>query len=525
MSLVLYKQPNTLDLVHNHLFFQIKGVPPDYQPGAKVWWKIETTHGLPSDGDEIHLPFLGQVHKFIFSDVFPMPSLPDGFNCALPTTSHRDICTALGNYLPFKQYYTITYDGVQFVIEALLLGADYNISDSVFPDEYDNRDYWPGLNKVIPTNYHFLAQLSANKLSAVGTFISLPEFRIDPDDDLLSHIEVGDLLRSRFRNYFELPDFDLSAPSKALIPVISYYLIFKEMSGDNMLSTLTTTTYKVINGKVNRADHPRFNLRTWIASEKKFLTNMPKQVYTWFEAKHFLYYLSPFATDTSVRVKLEINSKEGNAPEEHMSEVTTLKQDEILIIPVTGMLASLTNMAKLHYVSVSLINDADVTIANAVTFFYLPKTMHNRAFLFQNRLGGFDTLITRAQKNTFKVKKKEQRRIMTPDYSPYLGDLSSDDPEMQDTFTAETIPVSGAMVQHYKEMAASRVAFMQSDDRWVRVWIEPGSFKAEDENKDLNIFKFTYKPMFDGDILSTKLSLPEPAHEDYSLEYLKTDYI
>jgi len=291
-----------------------------------------------------------------------------------------------------------------------------------------------------------------------------------------------------------------------------------------MLSNLTTTTYKVINGKVNNADHPRFDLREWIGSTKKFLNNMPNQVYTWHQAKHYLYFLSPFSTDTPVRVKIAINSTDGDAPQEHISAATTLKQDEILLIPVTGMLSNITNMAKLLYASVSLIDAGNTTIANAITFYYLPKTLYNRAFLFQNRLGGFDTLITRAQDNDFKVKKNEQRRILTPDYSQYLGDLSSDYPQIEDKFTAETAPVSAGMIQHYKEFAASRVAFLQSDDRWVRVWIEDGNFSCQDEDKDLHVFKFTYKPMFDGDIISTELALPEPEHEDYSKEYLKTDY-
>ncbi len=534
MSIVLYKNPHAVDLVHNKLFFQIKGIPANLNPGEKAKLVIDTRSDsidpddpplwYPENNSSMELTCLGQTHRFIFLDAFPVMVPPDGYDYVLPTNSNRDVATALSNYPPFRDNYSIYFTGILMNIQALIDGAGYNIIADKLPEPYSEHENVSGVDPVSPTNYHFLVQVFANNLSDPGTFVPLPEFRIDPNNDQLSHLEVGQILRSRFRNYFELPDFSLSKPVKALIPTISYYLSFKEMSGVNLLSTLTTLTYKVINGRVNHADHPRFNLRTWINTDKKFLSNMPSQVYTWHGAKHFLYYLSPFSNVTQVRVKLDINSTQVTDPDEHFSEVISLNQDEILIIPVTHMLDSIATPEKLVSVSVSLIDSSDITLANAITFLFLPKTLFNRAFLFQNRLGGFDTIITYKQSNSLKVKKDEKRQILTPDYSPYIGDLSSDEPDIEDTFTAETAPVSSAMAQHYKELAASKVAFLQGDDRWIRVWIEAGSFKTVDEKKDLHVFKFKYKPMFDGDMLSTELKLPEPPHEDYSQEYLKTDY-
>ncbi|TLX73687.1 hypothetical protein E9993_14615 [Labilibacter sediminis] len=522
MSLVLYKTPNPIDLVHNLLFFKIKGTDHTLTEGLKAELIIDITTA-PSSGDVLTLTFLDQDHVFLFTSNVNQ-SLPPGVNCLLPIADKYEVFLRIANYMPIKSNYSCAYMGTFIALVALLEGDEYDITGVMNPDNSWSFESISGIINSFRSNYHFLVQVFANKLSDTGTFSALPEFRIDPDGDQLSHIELGRIIRPRFLNFFELPDMDLSAPVKGLIPVVSYYLVIKEMSGQNLISTLTTSVFKGVNGKVNHASHPNFNLRTWINSEKKFLTNMPSQVYTNHSAKHYLYYLSPFSADTAVRVKMDINSKDAALAPEFISEAITLKQDETMLIPFTQMLANITSLQQLVYVSVSLINSADATIANPITFIYLPKKEHNRAFLFQNRLGVFDTVITQVQSNTLKVSKEGKRTILTPGYSSYIGDLSSDDPEIEDTFTAETGPITAAMAQHYKELAASRVVFLQSDDRFIRVWIEKGSFKILDEDNELHNVKFNYKSAFADDILSTDLKLPEPAHEDYSLEYLKTDY-
>lgn len=521
MSLVLYKQANLLDLVHNLLFFQIKGTNYVITEGAKSVTMLGF-NDIPAVGSEMTMAFLNQTHHFLFTDDLTQ-NLPENVTCLLPVSTKQEIFIYLSNYPPIQVNYKCSFDGIYMTLEAFEESDRYDINTTQLPPNWDSS-IQQGITPLVRSNYHFLIQVFANKLSDVGTFAALPEFRIDPDGDQLSHIELGRIIRPRFLNYFELPDFNLSTPVKGIIPAVSYYMLIKEMSGQNLLSTLTTTVYKCINGKVNHANHPDFNLRTWINSEKKFLTNMPAQVYTNHSAKHYLYYLSPFSSDTAVRVKMEINTKDRALAPEFISEATTLKQDETLVIPFTQMLSAITSLEKLIYVSVSLINGADATLAHPVTYIYLPKTEHNRAFLFQNRLGVFDTVVTQTQSNTIEVSKEEQRRILTPGYSSYIGDLSSDDPEIEDTFTAETGPITAAMAQHYKELAISRVVFMQSDDRFIRVWIEEGSFKILDEENELHNVSFKYKSAFADDMLSTDLKLPEPTHEDYSTEYLKTDY-
>jgi hypothetical protein len=522
MSLVLNKYPQSLDLVHNRLFFQIQGTSKVLQEGSKASFKI-TMPDAPSVGQEMQLTFMSRVHNFIFT-LDPDQDVPDGYDYVLPSYDKSEMFLYLANYAPLKTYYTGSYLTSYMEFEAIVEGSDYNITVDSLPTENWTSEITDGVDYEEVSNYHFLVTVYANKLSDTGTFTALPEFRIDPDDDQLSYIELGRILRPRFLNFFELPDFDLNTPTKAILPVLSYYMVLKEMSDTTILATKTTGTYKVINGKVNHSSHPDFNLRTWINSYKKFLTNMPSQVYTNYSAKHYLYYMSPYAADTSVQVYFDINSKSDSDPETYTSDSITLSQDGILVIPVTDILASISTPSKLVYVTVSVKTESGTTIAGTKTYIYLPKTEYNRSFLFQNRWGVFDTIVIQKQSNTLEVEKETNRTILQPGYSQYIGDLSSDDPEIEDTFEAETGPITLAMAQHYKELAISRVVFLQSDDRWIRVHIVKGSFSISDEDDELHNVKFTYKSAFADDMLSATLSLPEAENKDYSDEYLETDY-
>ena len=80
------------------------------------------------------------------------------------------------------------------------------------------------------------------------------------------------------------------------------------------------------------------------------------------------------------------------------------------------------------------------------------------------------------------------------------------------------------MAQHYKELIASRSAYLQVPGGWVRVLISAGNVSIFDDEKDLQTVKLKYSPAFSDDHINHSLVLPEVDQEDYSMEYLKTDY-
>lgn len=371
-------------------------------------------------------------------------------------------------------------------------------------------------------DYHISAVFFVENLSAVGTTTSLPEFRLDTDDDDVAELfDFGEIIRSRFFNYFPLPDFSMTETIKAANVLIGYTVVLAEKDGDNQLSTLTVGEYKALNGRVNDSIHPNFDVRDWINTYRKFLTNAPAHIYTYNGAKQYLYYLNPYPNQISVLVQMVAVTFSGE--QKYQSAYITINANETLVVPVMDIITAQFGQTTIE-VQVWIEDNVRTMLAGVQTFHIIPKTLYARTFLFQNRYGVFDTLTIANTDNSFKTERIEGVRTLTPNYKTLDGNVSSEIALVDDTFEAETGPIPIATAQHYKEMAETRAVFLQDADRFVRVHIESGSFKIYDDTKDMQIVKFKYKPAFRGDLLNSQLDLPKGAPEDYSMEYLKTDY-
>jgi len=525
MSLIAYNQPKGLDLAGNHLFFKVKGT--DYLVAAGEKAQLRLSGGIPANAEFFSLTFKGRSHHFYLSNAVPIP-VPEGYDMVIPSNvvSVGGISHLLANYPPLSEYYEVETLNPDLLITAKAEGEAFTIiADMSGVTAWSVANERAGENRIVRENYHVKALFSLENLSEKGTFVSLPEFRLDPDSNQLVELEVGEIIRRRFLNYFDLPDFILPDPVKAQVATMAYKLSLNEMSGTTVLSALHLVNFSALKGKVNRADHPDFDLREWINSNKRFLTNQPGRIYTWLGAKHYLYWLNPMGgINRGIRIKVEMISAVALEPETYWFDLDGIYQDEVIIIPVTDIVMAFPNGDQALEAHVSVVSADGITLAGLQSYQYLPKRLHARAFLFQNRLSGFDTVTTQYQQNTLKVTKDENRRILTQGYSRYQGDLSSDEGEAEDIFTAETGPIPAAMADHFKEMANSGVVFLQGDDRFIRIWIEKGSFKLTDETDDLQNVKFKYKSAFAGDLLNSQLKLPEAPHKDYADEYLKNDY-
>lgn len=529
MSLVIYKQPKAIDLAGNHLFFEVKGTDYLAVKGAKAMVSLSDFQAT-RDYDTLHLTFMGKTHKFFFSESRPVnqePPIP-GYDFILPAGPEGIplVPPYLSQYIPIALYYNVYMDsnGRSMIIEAKKDGPLYNITADVVPAAWEIEPGRVGVDEVYRANYHARAKLSVENLSKKGTYISIPEFRLDADGNQLFTIYLGDMLKRIFINHFDLPNFEMDDPSKALVSQLQYKIDLQEMDGSNQLATLTIGPLKAIKGKVNNADHPEFDLRQWLNSTKSFLTNQPRRIHTYLGAKHYLYWLNPLPGSSTVRVKMEgITTDAANPTISYLSAPYTLQQDEVLLVPVTDLLMQQPGANSVMQLAVSVVTGS-VVLAGEQQYLFSRKRMFARAFIFQNRFGVFDTITTQFQENTVKVEKDENRRMLTPGYSRYVGDMSSDEAEIEDIFTAETGPIPAAMAAHFKELVSSGSVFLQKDDRFVRIWIDKGSFNLTDDADELQNVKFKYKPAFAGDMLNTQIRLPEAPHEDYSNEYLKTDY-
>ncbi len=527
MSVLIYNKPKDIDLAGNKLFVRLKGTEYLITEGKQAYIYI-LANGTPADGNNFSVTFLNSVHKFYFSTDSPLPLPPAGYDWVLPAVADLyQVVDAMNGYPALTTYYTVQTDGSGIFIKAKEEGEYYNITANLdSTPNYSLLTEVQGEERVVKEDYHIKALFYMENLSDPGTTKPLPAFRIYPDSNQIATIEIGEILRRRFLQYFDLPDFSMTGVVKAKVSTLSYSFVFYEMSGDTTLSSVSMSPQKVIKGKINAAAHPDFDLRTWLNANKKFLTNAPAMIYTNIEAKQYLYWLNHLPGTTKIKVKINASTSSPAIPGINiLTPELELQQDEIIIIPVTDMLLNTTGGDKSLECSVSVVSAVNgITLAGIQKYIFIPKRMYSRAFIFQNRLGGFSTIIAQSQKNTLSTSKTSSRRMLEPGYSPYIGDVSYDISTVEDTFTAYTGPIPAAMAAQVKELVESDAVFLQGDDRFIRLWVDKGSFKITSEPDNLHSVTFKYRPAFTGDIISNDIALPQAEHKDYSIEYLKSDY-
>lgn len=371
-------------------------------------------------------------------------------------------------------------------------------------------------------DYHVRAKISVENLSTPGTYFELPEFRLEVDSGgLTSLYDIGRVISQRVSKYFDLPDWSMSGMAKTLATIARYKVTFKEMDGPDELNSTGTGELKAIDGRVNQASHKNFSIKSWITENTKFLTNSPEQIYIYAGAKFYLYYLNPFSNSLDIKLRIEADTPAGQ--ESFTSSKLNLQSEESAIIPVSEIIEREFG-GDLYKAKVWLYNASDNTVAGPKTYHFMNKRLFAKSFVFQNRFGVFDTLTTVEEKNSLETERYGRMRNISPSYKSLDGNLSSELESVDDIFEAETGPIPIPNAQHYKEMLESNNVFLQGKDRWIKIWVDKGRFNISDESEDLQNVSFQYKAAFTGDLLSSELSMPEQEQEDYSNEYLKTDY-
>jgi len=533
MSLVLYKQPRLLDFAGNNLFLQIKGTDYLLTSGVKALLSFPAI-SVPAFGTLMYIKMMGTTHIFKLVDKsqpIPVPVYP--VNHIIPITGVlssliTEIAAGIVSYPIITQYYDVTTDGILLYIMAKEDGSAYNIH---FDGDYGLPSFVPpsigtvlGVDPETRPDYFFSISLFVENLSTKGTYKALPEFRLDPNSTQLVAIDNGKVIRRRFRDFFDLPDFAATVPVKVSYAHINFYYIIKEMSGATLLSSVQTAVFKALNGRVNKSDHANIDIREWMVNKKRFLTNMPGQIATFGGAKAMLYYLNPFSGTSNIVVKMTIAQTAGDDIT-YTYPFNNLAQDDVVMIPVDGIIATLMSDSSLiRFAEVWVESATGVLLAGKQTYHYRPKGLFDRSMVFQNQYGMFDAIITIQQKSELSTQANQATATLTPDFSRYVGDIAAAHPEITDVVTAQTGPITHDMAAHIKELAASRVVFLAHNDRYIRVSVEPGSFATVDESKELCNVTFKFSPAFSGDLLSTPADMPIAKHKDYSEEYLESDY-
>lgn len=368
-------------------------------------------------------------------------------------------------------------------------------------------------------DHYVLVNISMEIMYGAGT-VSIPEFRVHFNASGIADVrDFGQIAMEYFRRHPVVPPSAV-VPQVLPSPFITCLMSFTDVVDGQESGELSLGPWRLINGRVNASEYPGFDLRSKLSAVQGYLSNSPDNIYTYKGAEHFLYFLNPGSGNAQVRV---VMYGDGDLDgDRYESPLVSLGDGEVLVVPVSRLIGELP--VEPSYVEVQVVTDSGSVIGRPKTFWFNTPELYSRTLLFLNRYGVFDTVTGVTLSNKFAVKDNAAVRSLPPDYLAQAGDYVQDDASEEDSFEFETGPVTMEMAQHYKELIASRSAYLQVPGGWVRVLISAGNVSIFDDEKDLQTVKLKYSPAFSDDHINHSLVLPEVDQEDYSMEYLKTDY-
>ncbi len=276
-----------------------------------------------------------------------------------------------------------------------------------------------------------------------------------------------------------------------------FYLAYTEKYGDPPVEQPFTQAdvFYCIRGGINRLEYAKqkfFN--DYLVNKKPFLTwwpqNMSKRMYT--GQAEFLYFLVLESTTTELRFKLKVlyddNTESDFSP---FAPITSLNRYEIYRIPVSLESLGLANPPKpIASYQVWLEDQANSIISEIRSYSVEEPRINYRQFLYENSLGGFDTLVSLAQaEGKIKIKASEINRDLPPNFLVTDAELEtiSKSGEVERQLGAL---LKNSVAAHLIDFALSRRIYEVRKGFLIPVTIK-SSPEFLNEKDNYNEFKFT----------------------------------
>lgn len=372
-------------------------------------------------------------------------------------------------------------------------------------------------------NHSISATLYVENVYKSGTFEPIPEMVLNADDSGNAWINFSRILKKRVKS--NLPLFEASTFSRCQEMVKRYKVVFKEFYGDPATeqNSKETAVFEIVKGEVNSSAFPNFSLISYLFSSKNYLSRQSEIRETWLKAKQYLYFMMPTA-GANLNVKVKAYYSDGSTADSTPYQIAGALIKDIFCFPVSpddlNLISSNKNLFMYEvwmvYASGSYSGE---TAGKKITYKIVKKPKTGRSFLFENKFGGFSTILTYRQDNKLQVERDENLKTLAPGYSPLSGDIQSEITLVEDEFEVITGPLPIREAEFLKEMLLSKEFYLIGRTAFVRCNLKGGTFSIVKESKDLYSVKFKYVPAFDQDLLASKLGLPVHTNGDYSDMY------
>ncbi|MEG2228156.1 MAG: hypothetical protein RRY39_06625 [Odoribacter sp.] len=335
------------------------------------------------------------------------------------------------------------------------------------------------------------ARVLVESPSDPGVFSPLPLLNLYPDVNGLADIDISRLLHDRMSP--ALPDIASGAIRQAVGNMVRYKIVFSEHPSLSAPTDVESSVYVAIHARLNADQISSIQFYEYIDLCNHYLSLFPACQETTFDGIHYLYFL-----DRSVfkpyKVKATVITRSGQHRDYTIGSFTTTDRAySVHIIPV-GLrhISFLNDQNDMASYSVWVEDGTGREVGGRVYFTLRSSVCQYEYFLFENAMGGMDTLLSSRLKDTLKVD-REEYNLST--------NILSRTTDYTNTIESGSGYVSKKITEMFKYMMISNNVFLAAAVL-LPILLEKGSFTVIDERSDLYFVNFKYKPANEKDLLN-----------------------
>lgn len=308
--------------------------------------------------------------------------------------------------------------------------------------------------------------------------VDLPKMVLYPDGDGVAEVDVSRFLHDRMAT--ELPESFKNGVCLVKGNRLEYRMTYRASWNEDDVY-LKSDYCVVLRGRF--PEDAGMSLEEYVREGKNYLSYMPEVMDTVAGSVHYLYFLNVNESGNYV-VKVSARYRSGV-----VREVITGRfwapHYEVFAIPAGlfhyGFLAELGALA--NY-TVWVEDDQGRLSGKRVLFTVRRSSLPVRVLMFENSLGGLDSVVGYKQKDTLKVERDEFQR------SDLITSVVT---SCENTVECSSGYITRGMTEPFKELGMSERVWLCDGARVRMVVMVKGSFTV-DETGDLYSIEFKYKP-------------------------------
>lgn len=485
--------------INNPIAFKLLGSNRIYSPGLTCNRSIVKSSTI-SNGDSIVLSWGDNEITFSFDTGYASDDTGLLIN---PAASVSSIAAAIALNYYVNRDFTIAVVGSTITFYARAKGSAYNL----LIDITDCSGFTAGATSqtgsddTLNSNYKILAQLYVEETWGSGTFSRITELFSDADSSNYATIYLEQILRGLLRDKADLPTFNQNSITDCSHILRKYKADFSELYGDTpaVQKLYPSGNYYALNGEIATDQYPGFDFMTKLAGQKFFLSQRPQKIDTWIGAHQYLYFMNYLNTYSNFSVWLKVFCTDNSAVTTNYATISSLDKYETKIIPagynqldIDTILSTTGKTAYMYEIWVTPVGSSTV-IMRPMRFILQAQPFFSRFFIFQNKFGGFDTLLCADQATTRLVDKEQREAFVASDYAKTDGSLKSSVKTSYEKHSIRSILLRKDEAEAALEIISSRHVYLAAENNYICVDIEGGDIKATDENEDLFYIEFAYR--------------------------------